>query len=360
MAGEGLYPARERGDDKADFPNWAMVAAERMVFDRDRLLLRAMLSLDPLTEGREGYPLLFQSGEGLVDRQHAHDLFMELAALYKHRFTASDQAFLYFGWPGEPTLGPAAFMHRPSAWNDPDAPLAHHSQDATHITYGVATLGWIHRAFKLDGSVFTGREPDDDRWDIEGARFDSYSLRATVNLGGNLTLQASGGYLKDTEPDESGVDIARATASIDHNLSLGADAFWASALIYGSNAYVHGPHRGMVHSAAAESNLETDRWAAWGRWESVERLGADLDIPAVENRFFWVHSLTAGAGATLVKWAGLELLLGAQGTFSAMDEDLEPYYGTRPLSWEVFLRLRPASNLMGGHGGHHAHGDMSM
>jgi hypothetical protein len=33
-------------------------------------------------------------------------------------------------------------MHRPSQ-HDPDAPIGHHWQDSTHITFGVATLGAV-------------------------------------------------------------------------------------------------------------------------------------------------------------------------------------------------------------------------
>jgi hypothetical protein len=358
--GNSLYPSKERGDDKIDFPNWAMVAADRTIFAEDRLIFRAMMSLDPWTEGREGYPLLFQSGEGLVDRQHAHDLFMELAATYKHHFNKNNHAYLYFGLPGEPALGPVAFMHRPSAWNDPDAPLAHHAQDATHITYGVGTLGWIYKTFKAEGSIFKGEEPDNARWNIEAPEFDSYSLRLTGNLFNAFTVQASGGYLQDTEPDAAGVDLFRGTASLDHNLRFGEDGNWASTAIYGFNTYVHGPHRGMANSVTLESNREFRRMALWGRWESLERLGGELDIPGSENRFLWVHALSAGAGMTVMKAMGMELILGGQGTACMMDKDLEPFYGEWPLSWEVFLNLRPAATRMESKGGHDGMDHRSM
>ena len=58
-----------------------------------------------------------------------------------------------FGYPGEPALGPPVFMHRLSAMDDPDAPLGHHYQDATHITFGVATLGFRLSNVKLEGSI---------------------------------------------------------------------------------------------------------------------------------------------------------------------------------------------------------------
>jgi hypothetical protein len=338
-----LYPDRERGDDKFDFPNWAMVSADRPVFGEERILLRAMMSLDPLTEGRDGYPLLFQAGEGLVDRQHAHDLFMELAALYKHHFSPRNHAYLYFGLPGEPALGPTAFMHRPSAWNNPEAPLAHHTEDATHITYGVATLGWIIENLKAEASTFRGKEPDDERWDIEAPEFDSYSLRLAYNLGTEFSLQGSGGFLNDTEPEEPGVDVVRVTASLDHNRRLGPDSHWASSIIYGSNTYVHGPLEGITSSGTLETSWAARRTMIWGRWESVERLSEELDLPGSDNRFFWVHRLTAGTGYSLVRALGAELFLGGQGSLSIEDAELNPYYGNWPLSWAVFLKLRPVA-----------------
>lgn len=358
-AGEGLYPGKERGGDKWDLPNWAMVSADRAVLGSDRLLFRVMMSLDPLTEGREGYPLLYQTGEGLADRQHAHDLFMEAAALYNHHFSETQRAYLYLGLPGEPALGPTAFMHRPSASPNPESPLAHHSQDATHITYGVATLGWIAGDFKLEASAFRGREPDADRWDIEAPGFDSYSLRVAYALGDAYVVQASSGYLQDAEPDEPGVDLVRSTASVEHNLKMPGGNDWANAAILGNNLRVHGPARGGMQSATLESSLGWARAMAWGRWESVERMAAELDLPGDPGRFFWIHRLTAGLGGTVVKAVGLDFFLGGQASIHFAEDALEPYYGSWPLSGSVFLKVRPSAPRGAAH--HHGmHEGMDM
>ena len=145
-----------------------------------------MMSLDPLTEGGRGYPLLFQSGESwngepLHDRQHPHDLFDELSFSLSQKFDHDLSAYVYFGYPGEPALGPPTFMHRPSAMDDPDAPIGHHWQDSTHVTFGVATAGLVWRNVKIEGSIFTGREPDEDRYDFDQPEFDSYSGRLSWN-----------------------------------------------------------------------------------------------------------------------------------------------------------------------------------
>src|SRR6185295_13790018 len=175
-----------RGDQKTFSENMLMGMASRPL-GAGRLGLRAMLSAEPWTIGSEGYPLLFQVGETadgvtpLVDRQHPHDLFMELAATYSRPLGAGGSAFIYLGLPGEPALGPATYMHRFSGMENPETPLMHHWLDSTHITYGVATLGWIRGGVKLEGSVFTGREPDQNRDGIESPKMDSWSVRASWN-----------------------------------------------------------------------------------------------------------------------------------------------------------------------------------
>ena len=133
-----------RGDDRIDAPNWFMAMFSHPIGESTQFGSRLMMSLDPLTEGGRGYPLLFQTGEAwngeaLHDRQHPHDLFDELSFSLSQKFEHDLSAYIYFGYPGEPALGPPAFMHRPSAMDDPDAPIGHHWQDSTHITFGVAT-----------------------------------------------------------------------------------------------------------------------------------------------------------------------------------------------------------------------------
>src|SRR6266403_3066657 len=183
-----------RGDDRIDAPNWIMGMYSHPLGDSVQLGGRLMMSLDPLTEGGRGYPLLFQSGESwhdqpLHDRQHPHDLFDEVSVSYSQKFAADLSGYFYFGYPGEPALGPPTFMHRLSAMDNPDAPIGHHWQDSTHVTFGVATLGAQWRNVKIEGSVFTGREPDENRYDFDRSRFDSFSGRISWNPIRNLALQ---------------------------------------------------------------------------------------------------------------------------------------------------------------------------
>src|SRR5712671_2960661 len=76
-----------RGGEEFVAPNWWMVMATRTT-SRGVLTLSGMASLDPATVGGDGYRELLQAGEvfegrHLVDRQHPHDLFMQLAASWR-------------------------------------------------------------------------------------------------------------------------------------------------------------------------------------------------------------------------------------------------------------------------------------
>ncbi len=191
-----------RGDDKLYVQSMGMLMAEKP-FDWGRLQLKSMVSAEPLMSNR-GYPNLFATGETangdpLVDRQHPHDLIMELAGRLDVNVAEGTTAFLYGGPVGEPALGPAAFMHRASARLNPEAPIAHHWFDSTHITYGVVTVGMASRVWQLEASAFRGEEPDENRWDIETPRLDSWSVRATLTPSPNWAMQVSHGRLKEPE-----------------------------------------------------------------------------------------------------------------------------------------------------------------
>src|SRR5207237_7797222 len=156
-------------------------------------------------------------GKPLVDRQHPHDFFMEVAARYRHPIARNTALSLYVAPSGEPALGPPAFMHRISAGDMPMAPITHHWMDSTHIAFGVLTGGVSHANAQLEGSIFTGREPDEHRWNFDPIHLDSYSGRLTVNPGPNWSLQGSYGYIKSPEslrPDE---DVRRTTVSAIYN-----------------------------------------------------------------------------------------------------------------------------------------------
>jgi hypothetical protein len=355
----GQYNAQSgpRGSHQIGSLNWGMLMATHSLAG-GVVQLRTMLSLDPATVTPRGYPLLLQSGEAynsvpLHDRQHPHDFFMELGALYDRPVSRNVGVEIYAAPSGEPALGPVAFMHRPSAMDVPVAPIGHHWQDATHISFGVVTAGIFTRQWKLEGSVFNGREPDQYRWGFDRIRLDSYSGRLTFNPDSQWSLSVGYGYLKSPEalaPDES---QHRIVGSLQHGSRFGSDGQWATTFVYGANAYA-GQSR-LSNSALLESELVLDRSnTLFARAELVEKSADDLVLtdsvgtagatPFRGTQRFNVGSLSLGYIRELIHAHGVTVGLGGQGILNAVPAALEPFYGSRrPLGGLVFLRLRPES-----------------
>ncbi|WP_428329309.1 hypothetical protein [Mucilaginibacter sp.] len=335
-----------RGGYKVDAPNWFMGMAQRNVGKNGLIHFNVMMSLDRLTEGGNGYPLLFQSGESwksipLVDRQHPHDLFSELSASYAYSFTKKTDLSIYLGYPGEPALGPVAFMHRPSAMSDPDAPISHHWSDATHITFGVATIGFRVDQFKIEASSFTGREPDENRYNFDKPRFDSWSTRLDYNPGANWAFQVSHGYIKSPEalrPDEN---IYRTTASATYSLPFGDEKVFDATTVWGLNKT---PGQSGDNSALLEANLRLKKLSLYTRYEYVQKTTEELNLNSIiygDDTIFGVNAITLGINYDLFKLGPLNLAAGGQLTYYAADSQLNGLYGKNPMGGEVFLRLYP-------------------
>jgi hypothetical protein len=343
-----------RGDDQLGSINWAMLMATRNL-PRGRLQLRTMLTLEPWTVSGRGYPLLLQSGETfrgepIHDRQHPHDLFMELGVLFERELTRDLGLSLYLAPSGEPAASPVAFMHRPSAQNDPIPPIGHHWQDATHITFGVVTAGLFTRRLKVEGSLFNGREPDEDRTDVELRALDSRAARLTFNPSSAWSLSASYAWIRSPEAHEPEEDMQRATASVLHGRALGKRGNWSSALVFGANRH-HGG--GFAPSLLLESNLEPDRRNAFfGRAEVVRKTAEDLVLEGFpEERAFTVGSVALGYVRELVRLPKATLGAGVRGSINLLPGALEPAYGSRtPAGLTVFVRLKPVGESMRGMG----------
>ncbi len=341
---QDLFQKGSRGDTKFDAPNWFMGMYNRLVGKRGLLNATAMISFDPLTIGARGYPLLFQSGETyngnrLVDRQHPHDFISGLSIGYTHMMNKDVDVTAYFGYPGEPALGPVAFMHRISALNNPDAVLGHHWQDATHIVFGVATLGVRIKQFKLEGSIFTGREPDEDRYNFDQGRFDSYSYRLSYNPSPDWSLQVSQGFLHEPEKLEPGLDVTRTTASVIRSKNL-RTMNWSQTLVWAMNDKES--HSFNEHSVLYENNLQFPKQALYSRYEFIQKGAEELDLASsFGHEVFDVHAVTLGYNRNIAPFAPVEILLGAQATVNFPAPQLRPLYGSRPVGLEVYLQLRP-------------------
>ena len=356
-----------RGVTKAESSNWFMPMAYHKL-GKGTVQLRGMFSFEPFTFPPGGSPLLFQTGETykgqpLIDKQHPHDLFMELSAQYTHSLGERGTWFTYFGYPGEPALGPVAFMHRASASENPSATLAHHLQDSTHISFGVLTTGFTYRWLKLEGSVFNGREPDENRYNFDAHKWNSRSARLSVMPNSNWTLQVSYGFLRSPEASEPTTDIRRATASVQYNRPL-ARGNWASAFIWGRN---HTSSPGETHNLNGYTFESTanflDKNYLYTRLELVDknellravdrvRLGITDDHPS-----FRIGAYTFGGARDIYASEKLTMAVGSDLTFYSKPAVLDQIYGNNPVSWKLFLRFRPGKMDMSMHG---MHGGMNM
>lgn len=329
----------DRGATRTFGSNMGMAMAQRPL-GPGSLGLRTMLSLEPATIGKQGYPLLLQTGESadgrtpLVDRQHPHDLFMELAASY--RVSRGDRSlFLYGGLPGEPALGPPTFMHRFSGMNLPVAPITHHWLDSTHITFGVLTAGAVVDRVKVEASAFRGREPDENRWNIESPKLDSHSFRLSVNPTDRWALQASYGRLRSPEALEPQVDQDRITASAMVDGAWGDAGRWEGTLAWGRDRNRPGH---TLDAFTAEAALEiAERHTFFTRAERVEKDELFVAPDPRAGHVFDVGELTAGYRYDFWRRGSLALGLGASGTLALVPHDLRTPYGDAPAAGLVFL-----------------------
>jgi hypothetical protein len=341
-----LTDKTSRSDAQFDAPNWFMAMYNRPVGKNGLLNFTGMISLDPLTVTLKGYPLLFQSGESykgepLVDRQHPHDLFAALSVGYTQRLSKKVDVFGYFGYPGEPAVSAPTFMHRVYALNDPDAPLSHHWQDATHITFGVATLGLRVDKFKLELSNFTGREPDEHRYDFDPMKFDSYSWRLSFNPNKSWALQFSQAYLKSPEALHPEENIWRYTASALYASHVNMDGkYFASAIVWGMNDIGKDDRE---HSVLLEGTQQFPKQALYGRYEFVQKSAEELDLTDHDfgNKIFNVHKLTLGTNRKLFSAGKIEFLGGIQTSINFPPNSLQSLYGNTPMAGEVYIEIRP-------------------
>ncbi len=326
-----------RGDDMAYVTSMAMLNAQKDMGGA-RLTLKSMLSLEPLMDAK-GYPVLFATGEtahgtSLVDRQHPHDLFMELAARLDVDVAPGTALFLYGGPVGEPALGPSAFMMRGSGRDNPEPPISHHWFDSTHITYGVVTAGVSAPHWQIEVSAFRGTEPDEERWGIETPKLDSWSVRVSWNPTARWSAQISHGFLKQPEATHVDENEHRTTASVhyaDGRLSAMA-AFSAKNRDPGSTL--------TAWLAEAQYDI-TARHSLFARFENVANaeLFPDHDDP-LHDRRFRVSKLEGGyAWTTPIGEGPVHLTLGGSLSAYGKPNALDAVYGRSPWGYTLFTRL---------------------
>lgn len=349
----GLFNSQggPRGGDEFKVPNWWMGMLSRRT-GRHQFGLNMMFSLDPATVGEQGYREIFQVGEAfegkpLVDRQHPHDLFMQLAASWRVSLGEGRALMLSGGPAGEPTLGPVAFMHRPSASNLVLAPLGHHTFDSTHISFGVVAASLDYGRWTFEGSVFNGREPDEHRWDFDFGAMDSVAGRVWFRPSAGWEAQVSTGYLREPEELTPG-NAVRTTASLAWFEEDGPN-FRAFSVGYGVNA----AHDELRHGVFGEYSIEKGPNGLTGRVEFQQVETAVLltgEIPDHDHGAeppALVTAISLAGTRRFLTVRGFEAALGGQVVFHVTPEALTATHGDAPVSWQAFLRLRLPTGTMG-------------
>lgn len=337
-----------RGATQGGSINWAMAMARRTV-GAGRLGVRTMVSLEPWTIPGCGYPNLLQTGEscegdGIHDKQHPHDLFMEAALEYDRPLTQSARWQVYGGLSGEPALGPPAFPHRPSAMPNPVSPIVHHWVDATHITFGVVTAGVYGPRWKVESSAFNGREPDEIRTDFDLDALDSVSARVSLLAVPGLALQASGGALREAEPRSPGgpaVDVVRATASATYHRRAGAGQ-WSTMAVWGANR----ENGTTTHAVMLESSLELPGGRTFfGRAEVAGKPAHDLHVHESQDVFI-VGKVQGGYTRYLPARHALQPGIGLTVSAAVVPAALQPRYGGVGVGVGLFVTVRPPAHAM--------------
>lgn len=340
-----------RGGEEFGTPNWWMGMLSRPAAG-GTLQFNLMLSLDPLTVGEDGYREIFQVGETLdgrplIDRQHPHDFLMQAAAGWRTPLPRGYALTLVGAPVGEPSLGPVAFMHRASAAENPTAPLAHHTFDSTHIAMGVLTAAVDRGPFQLEGSVFQGREPDEQRWDlVDFGPLDSWSVRGWYRPNREWSFQVSHGFLTEPEELEEG-NVRRTTASASW-IRPHARGTTASTVAYGRNDKL----RAAFNAFLAESTHTFGGNALYGRYEGLQ---VESDVlrfgthggeghhgheDGAQTGGDVVHALTLGMVRTIGRPSGWDVAAGGDLTLHRVPGILQPTHGERPTSFHLYVRVR--------------------
>jgi hypothetical protein len=346
--------AGSRGGDKTFVSGMLMTMAQRPLGE-GTFGLRAMMSPEPAM-GPAGYPLLLATGEtsdgktALVDRQHPHDLFMELASIYSTNLSSTSSLFVYGGLPGEPALGPPAFMHRTSGMDNPEAPISHHWLDSTHITFGVVTGGLVLNDWKFEASSFRGREPDQYRYDIEKPSLDSFAGRVSWNPSREWSLQVSYGHLHSPEQLTPEINENRLTASAIYTTPFGDGHLWSTTAAWGRKVLQSSaalPSAGMLPSGGAldaylleSSAILKNNVTLFMRAERVAENELTDDIPGLAGKVFTVNKVSAGGIYDF--WRNEHAKMGLGGLVSryGLPDALKTLYGRDLTSFMIFGRLK--------------------
>lgn len=351
-----------RGVSAFQSQNWLMSMCEFRLSETSALMFRGMFTFEPWTSRAGGFPQLFQSGESyrgqsIIDAQHPHNFVSELSLGFTQALSESFRYYIYLGFPGDREDGPPAFMHRPSAMENPAVPLSHHAHDAGHITNGVLSLGFDYEKLRFGVSAFHGREPGEDRLAIDIGGFDSYSMRLQYMPSENWVFGASYAHVHNPETLHPG-DLERFTAFALYGRRFD-NGYLALSTVFGRNIEKHGGQTGGLIEGSF--NFE-DRHYLYSRIEYVDKSGlggtnvfGKPGLSAFEHdehdkynedahleleKSALVGAFTFGYAYDVYASSSLRVGLGADVTFYDIPRQLSPVYGD-PVSFMLNIRIRP-------------------
>jgi hypothetical protein len=193
---------------------------------------------------------------------------------------------------------------------------------------------------KLEASSFTGREPNEDRYNFDKPRFDSWSSRISYNPNSAIALQVSHGYVKSPEEAHPDENIHKTTASAIYTKTLPGNAMINATALWGMNKQ---NDRAGENAALAEASYRMNRTALYTRYEFTEKSAEELVLSDSfdEHDVFNVHALTIGANYDILKLGKLNLAGGGQWSIYKSPSALNNIYGNNPMSFQIYLRLYP-------------------
>ena len=374
VAGVICPPAYRRGADKLFSTNWIMPMAQHKLGPHGQLTLRTMLSLEPATISHGYYPELFQQGETangkpIVDGQHPHDFFMEVAALYDLHLGEKTLFSFYAAPVGDPAIGPTAYPHRQSASEDPIAALGHHQEDSTHIAFNVLTAGLTHGPVRIELSGFHGAEPTEARWHFapspNGHALDSYSTRLTYAPTANISAQYSIAHITSPEALHLEDSQRRQTASVMYlrpfgahhdttsmpgmDMATPATGSWSTTLLWGQTTSLTDNSHENSYLLESLLNFHARNAAQQSIWTRIESAGRSTELygpgfaPPQESPIGHVQAYTLGYDRDYKLAPHVRVAPGAQFTLYRSPDSLATIYGRHPIGAVAFLRFRIAN-----------------
>ena len=362
---QALYEPRDRhrtggsSTHQTGSVNWGMVMARRSA-GGGRFGIRTMVSAEPWTVAGCGALSFLATGEvcdgdTIHDRQQQHDLVMELAVDYDRRLRGAWRWQIYAGLAGEPAIGPPGYPHRASAIANPIGPVTHHWLDSTHVIFGVVTVGVHNQRWKVETSIFNGREPDESRVDLDLGAFDSVAARLSFLASKRLALQVSAARLRDAWSDFPFPDqdpATRATASAVYHMPFGINGIWATTLAFGTNHARTAVSGGILDATTAAALLESsvtfsDRHTVFGRGEVGGMPAHHLHAHEYSTSVFAIGKAQLGYVRQLSTVKGMRPGIGGTVSVSFLPVELAPRYSGRTApSIGVFFSLQAARHQM--------------